>query len=172
MKAHKDYPSMIATSKTGYLSGFEVVSENEQAKENIDKFLKVNTFEAVHNNLVGATCSYGAKAIRLYTDSLTGLTTFSDFEPWSYAPFYDKTGRLVAVMQWEETTKEVRENYQVGLYKVTYLNNNEDMYFYTNTNNSVLIPNSQEYPRTIVSDIEISDGRRPHTYNVIIGVNH
>jgi len=31
MKSHKDYPNMIATNKSGYLSGFEVVSENQVA---------------------------------------------------------------------------------------------------------------------------------------------
>lgn len=165
IKTHKDYPSMIATNKSGYFAGFEVASEKQQALDKINDFLKFNTFQKTHNDLVKSTCSYGVKALRLYVDRATGLSTFTEYEPWTYASFYDKTGRLVGVMQWENTTKEIQDNYSVGQYKVTYLNENEDMYFYTDTQNAVLIPNTQDYPKTVVAGIELQDGRRPHTYN-------
>lgn len=165
MKSHKDYPNMIATNKSGYLSGFEVVSENQAVLDKVNQFLKANTFEATHIDLVGSTCAYGTKAIRLYTDRNTGITTFTEYEPWSYAPFYDKTGKLIGVMQWENTTKQIQDNYSVGKYRVTYLNENEDMYFFTDTQNAVLLPNTQDYPKLVVDGVDIGSGRKPHTYN-------
>ncbi len=165
MKSHKDYVSIIMTNKSGYLSGIEVVSENQTALDKVNEFMKANTFDATHVDLVGSTCAYATKALRLYTDKLTNIVTFSEYEPWTYAPFYDKTGRLVGVMQWENVSKYIQDNYQVGEYKVTYLNENEDMYFFTSQENAVLLPNTQDYPSMVVSNIEIGSGRRPHTFN-------
>jgi len=68
-------------------------------------------------------------------------------------------------MQWENTTQDVQDNYSVGKYRVTYLNENEDMYFFTDTQNAVLLPNTQDYPKTVVAGVDIADGIRPHTYN-------
>ncbi|MCP4252599.1 MAG: phage portal protein, partial [Candidatus Scalindua sp.] len=165
MKSHKDYVSIIMTNKSGYLSGIEVVSENQTALDKVNEFMKANTFDATHVDLVGSACAYATKALRLYTDKLTNIVTFSEYEPWTYAPFYDKTGRLVGVMQWENVSKYIQDNYQVGEYKVTYLNENEDMYFFTSQENAVLLPNTQDYPSMVVSNIEIGSGRRPHTFN-------
>ncbi|MCP4324157.1 MAG: phage portal protein, partial [Alteromonadales bacterium] len=131
----------------------------------VNEFMKAKTFDATHVDLVGSTCAYATKALRLYTDKLTNIVTFSEYEPWTYAPFYDKTGRLVGVMQWEKVSKYIQDNYQVGEYKVTYLNENEDMYFFTSQENAVLLPNTQDYPSMVVSNIEIGSGRRPHTFN-------
>jgi SPP1 family phage portal protein len=156
---------MIATNKSGYLSGFEVVSENQAALDKVNQFMKANTFEATHIDLVGSTCAYGAKAIRLFTDKDTQISTYTEYEPWSYAAFYDKTGKLIGVMQWENTTQQVQDNYSVGKYRVNYLNENEDMFFFTDTQNAVLIPNTQDYPKLVVDSIDIGSGVRPHTYN-------
>jgi SPP1 family phage portal protein len=68
-------------------------------------------------------------------------------------------------MQWENTTQQVQDNYSVGKYRVTYLNENEDMYFFTDTQNAVLIPNTQDYPKLVVDGVDIGSGRTPHTYN-------
>jgi SPP1 family phage portal protein len=166
MKSHKDYPAMIATNKSGYLSGFEVVSEKDQALEKINQFLKANTFEATHIDMVRSTCSYGAKAIRLFTGKKTGISTYTEYEPWSYAAFYDITGDLVGIMQWESVTEDISDTLKTGQFKVNYLNENEDMYFYTDTGNSILIPNTQDYPALVVDGKELSEaGRMPHTYN-------
>lgn len=164
MKSHKDFVSMIATSKTGYMSGIEIVSENVSAKQIVDDFMKINSFDATHNELVDSTCSYAVKALRLYTDDQKGVT-YSEVEPWTYAPFYDKTGKLVGVMQWEATTKEIQDNYAVGKYRVSYLNENEDMYFFTDKQNQVLLPNTQDYPEMVVNNIDIGSGKKPHTFN-------
>jgi SPP1 family phage portal protein len=166
MKSHKDYPNIISNSKSGYLSGIEVVSENTVALDKVNTFMKANTFEATHVDLVGSTCAYGAKAIRLFTDKITGITTYTEYEPWDYAAFYDKTGRLVGVMQWENTTEEIRNTYSVGQFKVNYINENEDMFFFTDTTNKLLKPNTQDYPALVVDGTEINQaGQMPHTYN-------
>ncbi len=163
--SHKDFVSMITSNKAGYLSGIEIVSENTKVYDEIEEFMKLNTFSSTHIDLVSSTCAYATKALRLYVDSITKKVTYSEYEPWTYAPFYDKTGRLVGVMQWENVSKYIQDNYQVGEYKVTYLNENEDMYFFTSEENAVLIPNTQDYPSMVVSNIEIDSGRRPHTFN-------
>jgi SPP1 family phage portal protein len=93
------------------------------------------------------------------------LSTYTEYEPWSYAAFYDKTGKLIGVMQWENTTEQVQSNYSVGKYRVTYLNENEDMYFFTDTQNAVLLPNTQDYPELVVDGVDIGSGKIPHTYN-------
>ncbi len=165
MKSHKDYVSMIMANKSGYLSGIEVVSENTAALDKVNEFMKANTFDSTHVDLIGSTCAYATKALRLYVDSATNIVTYSEFEPWTYAPFYDKTGRIVGVMQWEHTSKYIQDNYQVGEFKVTYLNENEDMYFFTDSENAVLLPNTQDYPSMVVDSIEIGGGRLPHTFN-------
>ena len=165
IKSHKDYVSMICSNKSGYMSGIEVVSENQQALDKVNEFLKINTFEATHIDLIDSTCAYATKSLRLYVDN--GLITYTELEPWTYAPFYNKTGKLVGVMQWEEVTKEIQDTYSVGKYKVNYLNDNEDMYFYTDKKGAVLLPNTQDYPALVVSTGEINntEGRRPHTFN-------
>lgn len=163
-KIHKDYPNIIATTKAGYMSGIEVSSDNKTAFEDVDIFMKANNFEAVHSDLVQKCCAYGVKALRLYNDDMRGIT-FGELEPWTYAPFYDKTGRLVAVMQWEEASKTVQNNYGVGLHKVNMLTNKEDMYFWTNSDNGDLTPNTQEYPAVVVADKEVDQGGvRSHSF--------
>jgi SPP1 family phage portal protein len=39
------------------------------------------------------------------------------------------------------------------------------MFFFTDTQNAVLIPNTQDYPKLVVDSIDIGSGVRPHTYN-------
>lgn len=164
LKVHKDYVSMIATNKSGYLSGIDVVTDNEQVLDKINQFMKYNTFEGTHTDLVEATCCYAVKSLRLYSmpDS---MIKFTEYEPWEYAPFYDKTGKLVGIMQWEETTKEIQNTYAVGKYKVSYLNDKADLYFYTDSKGLSLIPNSNDYPATVIQGVEIAEGIRPHTFD-------
>jgi SPP1 family phage portal protein len=68
-------------------------------------------------------------------------------------------------MQWEVIAESVEDNNSATNYRVTYLNENEDMYFYTDNDNDVLLPNTQDYPSMVVANVEIMPGRRPHTYN-------
>lgn len=163
-KVHKDFPNIIATTKAGYLSGIEISSENKVAYDTIDKFLKVNNARKMHTTNVFKSCAYGVTALRLYSDKFKGIT-FSRVEPWAYAPFYDKTGRLVMVMQWTEVTKEIQSKNNIGNYKVNILTDKEDLYFYSDKSGKDLMVNSYEYPATVVEGVELdSAGVRSHSF--------
>jgi SPP1 family phage portal protein len=162
-KLHKDYPNIISTTKAGYMSGIEIAGDNEVANQFINDFMKANNFEATHSDMVSKCSAYGVKALRLFSDDMIGLS-YGELEPWTYAPFYSKTGRLIAVMQWEETSKSVQDNYSVGSYRVNLLTDKEDMYFWTNKTGDNLQFNSQQYPAIVTTAEEMQDGRRPHSF--------
>ena len=162
-KVHKDYPNIITTTKAGYMSGIEISGDNETANKDINNFMKANNFDTAHSDLVSKTSGYGVKAVRLFSDDINGIA-FGEIEPWDYAPFYDKTGRLVFVMQWTETSERIKQDFGVGGYKVNLLTASEDMYFWTTTKNDDVTPNSQEYPAIVGTVEDQAPGRRNHSF--------
>ena len=167
IKIHKDYPNIIASNKSGYLSGYVVESktDNTDTVEEFNEFEDENHFTAVFNDLVRKCTGYGKKAIRLYLEN--GISKTAELEPWNYAPFYSKTGALVGVMQWTEITQEVNDQNGEEKYRVSYVNESEDLYFIADMTEGTISLDSQHYPATVVDTFNIPAGTRPHGYSSV-----
>jgi SPP1 family phage portal protein len=164
MPIHKPYPNIIASNKSGYLSGYEVESKtkNENIVNEFATFEEENHFTAVFNDLVRKCTGYGKKAIRLYLED--GISKVSELEPWNYVPFYSKTGQIVGVMQWQKITTTVKTDTNKR-YRVSYVNESEDLYFMADMTQETMTLDSVNYPATVVDSFEVADGVRPHGYN-------
>ena len=166
LKTHKDYPSIIASNKSGYLSGFNVVSsiEGDPAVKKLNTFFKQIDFDSKFNDLVKRSCAYGVKALYFTNNRNTGDLELSELEPWNYAPFYDDNGTLVAVMQWTKISDNVRELYANNSFKIRLTTEKHDLYFLS-TSDYVLTYNSFDYPATVTANgLELAEGTIPHGF--------
>lgn len=166
LKCHKDYPNIITSNKSGYLSGFKVISsiDNDKTVDIINDFLHDNDFDSTFNDLVQKTCAYGLKSIQLMTNRNTGDLQLTTVEPWSYAPFYDQAGTLVAVLQWQEITDTIEDIYQGYEYMIRLTTSIDDLFFLSSGDYAITY-NNIDYPALVTANgLELPEGRRPHQY--------
>lgn len=165
LKCHKDYPNIITGNKSGYLSGFDTIStvESDPTLDLIKSWEKANQFDATFNDLVKRSCAYGKKALRVYNDPKTMERKVSVIEPWNYAPFYDEALNVVAVMQWQEISKEIVELYNGNKYLLRLTTETEDLYLLQDDDGQLTF-NSVDYPALVVENVDIPEGRIPHLF--------
>lgn len=167
LKCHKDYPNIITSNKSGYLSGFSLVSEKERdpTVDQMNMFFKSIDFDSTFNDLIQRSCAYGVKGLYFTNNRNTGDLELAELEPWNYAPFYDVNGVLVAVMQWQEIADNVRELYANNQYMIRVTTDKDDLFFLS-SNDYALTYNSFDYPALVTENgLELPEGRRPHGFN-------